>query len=156
MPICERLKELLKKEKVEFEHTTHAEVYTMQEVAAVEHERGRFVVKTVVVKADGDFVLAAVPAALKVDTDALSRLLGAKEVAVAEESEFAKLFPDCEVGGMPPFGNLYDLPLWLDERLTKCDHVVFNAGTHTDTVKMSFEDYQRLASPNVGEFTVQV
>lgn len=152
MAIAKKLKELLKKEAVKFEHVTHTEVFTAQEVAAVEHERGRHVIKTVVVKADENFVLAAVPAALKVDTEALAKLLGAKEVAVAEEQEFAHLFPDCEVGGMPPFGNLYDLPLWLDERLTKSEQVVFNAGTHTDTVKMSFSDYERLASPKVGAF----
>ena len=154
MAISKKLKGLLKKEKVKFEHVTHPEVYTTQEVAAVEHERGRYVIKTVVLKADGNFVLAAVPAALKVDTEALGKLLGAKEVVVAEEHEFASLFPDCEVGAMPPFGKLYDLPLWIDERLTKSEHVVFNAGTHADTVKMSFADYQRLASPQVGEFAV--
>ncbi len=152
MAMSKKLKEFLEKEGVEFEHTTHPEVYTTQEVAAVEHERGRHVVKTVVLKADGNLVLAAVPAALKVDLEALRKLLQAKQVAVAEEHEFASVFPDCEVGAMPPFGNLYGLPLWLDKRLTTCDHVVFNAGTHTDTIRMSFADYERLASPQVGEF----
>jgi Ala-tRNA(Pro) deacylase len=154
MAIAKKLKELLEKEGVKFEHATHPEVYTTQEVAAVEHERGRCVIKTVVAKADGNLVLAAVPAALKVDEEALAKLLGAKEVAIAEEHEFADLFPDCQVGGMPPFGNLYDLPLWLDKRLTTCEYVVFNAGTHADTVKMDFADYERLASPQVGEFAV--
>ncbi len=154
MAISEKLKGLLEKEGVQFEHVTHPEVFTTQEVAAVEHERGGCVIKTVVVKGDGDFVLAGVPAALKVDSGALAKLMNAKEVTPAEESEFAHLFPDCEVGAMPPFGNLYDLPLWLDERLTKCEHVVFNAGTHTDTVKMSFSDYERLASPTVGSFAI--
>ncbi len=154
MPISEKLKELLKEEKVKYEHVPHEEVYTTQEVAAVEHERGRCVIKTVVLKADGKFILAGVPAALKVDEDALAKLVAAKEVAVAEEQEFANLFPDCEVGGMPPIGNLYDLPLWLDKRLTECEHVVFNAGTHTDTVKMAYADYEKVAAPQVGEFAV--
>ncbi len=152
MAASKKLIDFLKQEGVKFEHSSHPEVYTMQEVAAVEHERGRFVLKTVVVKADGEFLLVALPAALKVDTEALAKLLVAKEVAVAEEHEFANLFPECEVGAMPPFGNLYGLPLWLDKRLTACDHVVFNAGTHTDTIKMSFADFQRLASPKIGEF----
>ncbi len=154
MAISEKLKELLEKEGVKFEHSTHPEVYTTLEVAAVEHEGGRCVIKTVVVKADGSFVLAGVPAALKVDTEALGKLLGAKEVMLAEEHEFANLFPDCEVGAMPPIGNFYGLPVWLDERLTRCEHVVFNAGTHTDTVKVSFADFERLASPEVGDFAV--
>ena len=154
MAIANKLKELLEKEGVKFEHAAHPEVYTTQEVAAVEHERGRCVIKTVVVKADGKFVLAAVPAALKVDLQALGKLLRAKEAAIAEEHEFADLFPDCQVGGMPPFGNLYDVPLWLDKRLTSCEYVVFNAGTHSDTVKMAFADFERLASPQVGEFAV--
>jgi Ala-tRNA(Pro) deacylase len=154
MAIAKRLKELLDKERVEYEHGIHAEVYTTQEVAAVEHERGRCVIKTVVVRADGEFVLTGVPAALKVDEKALAKLLGAKKVVVAEEHEFAGLFPDCEVGGMPPFGDLYDLPLWLDKRLTSCEHVVFNAGTHADTIKMSFADYEELAVPQIGEFAV--
>jgi len=154
MAISKKLREFLEKEGVKFEHSTHPEVYTTQEVAAVEHERGRSVIKAVVVKADDMFVLAAVPAAFKVDTKALAKLLGAKKVSIAEEQEFANLFPDCEVGAMPPFGNLYDLPLWLDQRLTQCEYVVFNAGTHTDTVKMSFSDFERLASPQVGDFAV--
>jgi Ala-tRNA(Pro) deacylase len=154
MAIAKKLLEFLEKEKVKYEHVTHPEVYTTQEVAAVEHERGRYVIKTVVVKADGKLVLAALPAALKVDVKALAELLGARQAEVAQEPEFANLFPDCEVGAMPPFGNLYGLPLWLDKRLTTCKEVVFNAGTHTDTVKMSFEDFQRLASPQVGEFGI--
>ena len=152
MAVTKRLVDMLEKEGVKFERATHPEVYTTQEVAAVQHERGRCVIKTVVVKADGDFVLAAVPAALKVDVEALGKLLGAKELAVAEEHEFAELFPDCEVGAMPPFGNLYGLPFWLDRRLTTCERLVFNAGTHTDTIKMGFADFERLASPEVGEF----
>jgi len=154
MAISKKLMDLLVREGVKFEHSTHPEAYTTQEVAAVEHERGRCVIKTVVVKADGSFVLAGVPAALKVDPEALGKLLGAKDVAIAEEHEFAGLFPDSEVGAMPPFGNLYGLPLWLDKRLTACEEVAFNAGTHTDTIKMSFADFERLASPQVGEFAV--
>jgi Ala-tRNA(Pro) deacylase len=91
-----------------------------------------------------------VPASSKVDLDALGKLAGAGEVRLAEEHEFADLFPDCDVGAMPPFGNLYDLPLWLDKSFDTCEYVVFNAGTHTDTVKMSLEDFKRLASPQSG------
>jgi Ala-tRNA(Pro) deacylase len=154
MAISEKLMDLLEREGVKFEHLTHPEVYTTQEVAAVEHERGRCVIKVVVVKADGSFVLAGVAAALKVDPEALGKLLGAKEVVIAEEHEFAGLFPDSEVGAMPPFGNLYGLPLWLDKGLIACEEVAFNAGTHADTIKMSFADFERLASPEVGEFAV--
>ena len=154
MAISERLTKLLKKEGIAFEHTTHPEAYTMQEVAAVEHERGRCLVKAVVVKADEGFILAGVPASSKVDLDALGKLVGAKETRLAEEHEFADLFPDCDVGAMPPIGNLYDLPLWLDTSFDTCDYVVFNAGTHTDTVKMSLEDFKKLASPQSGQITV--
>lgn len=150
MAMSERLKKLFEKEGIAFEHMTHPEAYTMQEVAAVEHERGRCLIKAVVVKADEGFVLAGVPASSKVDLDALGKLAGAGEVRLAEEHEFADLFPDCDVGAMPPFGNLYDLPLWLDKSFDTCEYVVFNAGTHTDTVKMSLEDFKRLASPQSG------
>lgn len=154
MAIVKKLKELLDKGKVKYEHVTHPEVFTMPEVAAVEHEKGQHVIKTVVLKADGQLVLAAVPAALKVDEEALAKLAKAKEVVVAEEHEFASAFPDCEVGAMPPFGSLYGIPLYLDKRLRECDEVVFNAGTHTDTVKMFFADFERLANPEIGNFAV--
>lgn len=154
MAIAKRLKELLDRERVEYQHVPHPEVFTMPEVAAVEHEKGRHVIKTVALRADGELVLAAVPAALKVDEKALAKLMKAKEVVAAEEHEFANAFPDCEVGAMPPFGDLYGVPLWLDKRLTECDEVVFNAGTHTDTIKMAFADFKRLASPEIGEFAV--
>ena len=154
MAIVQKLKELLDGERVKYEHVIHPEVFTMPEVAAVEHEKGQHVIKTVVLKADGQLVLAAVPAALKVDQKALAKLMKAKEVVVAEEHEFANAFPDCEVGAMPPFGGLYGVPLYLDKRLTECDEVVFNAGTHTDTVKMSLADFERLANPEIGDFAV--
>jgi Ala-tRNA(Pro) deacylase len=149
-----RLRELLEKEKVWYEHEVHRTAYTAQEVAAEEHVPGKMVAKTVVIKVDDHFALAVLPASARTNFARLKAALGAKEVRLASELEFTGLFPDCEVGAMPPFGNLYGVPVYVDTSLTSDDEIVFNAGTHQDTIRMKYADFERLALPTVFPFVL--
>jgi Ala-tRNA(Pro) deacylase len=125
----------------------HAEAFTAQEVAAAVKVTGYELAKVVVLKGDGDYVLAVVPAPLKVDIKAARGILGAKKVSLAHEEEFETLFPGCDRGAMPPFGNLWGVRTFVDESLARHPHIVFNAGSHIETVSMSYTDFERLARP---------
>jgi Ala-tRNA(Pro) deacylase len=103
--------------------------------------------KTIVVRADERFVLVILPAVRKIDVKALRDELPFKHVELASEKEFAALFPDSELGAMVPFGNLYNLPVYVDQSLSVDDNIVFNAGTHVDTIKMKYQDFDRLVRP---------
>ena len=149
-----RLKEYLDQEKVPYQHDVHRTAYTAQEVAAEEHVPGKMVAKTVVVRVDDRFALAVLPASLRVDLSALKASLSAKEVRLAPEFEFTGLFSDCDVGAMSPFGNLYGLPVYVEESLTKDPEIVFNAGTHQDTIRMPYADFARLVQPQVIVFAM--
>ena len=149
----QRLTDYLEYEDIGYETIEHAAAYTAQGVAAAAHVRGQDVAKSTVVKIDGRFALAVLPAHKKVDLDALGRLTGGKVVSLASETEFVGLFPGCELGAMPPFGNLYGLPVWVDESLTKDDTIVFNAGSHREAIRMEFADFRRLVLPRLGAFT---
>lgn len=147
--IAERLKAYLDEQHVAYEHHMHRTAYTAQQVAAEEHVPGRIVAKTVVLITKDGFVLAVLPAPLRVDLHAIRAALGKPEARLATEAEFAKVFPDSETGAMAPFGNLYGLPVCVDESLTRDHEIVFNAGTHRDTIKMRYEDFARLVQPQV-------
>jgi Ala-tRNA(Pro) deacylase len=130
----------------------HGSVYTWpaaQQVAAEEHVPGRMVAKTVVLVTHDGFVLAVLPAPLRVDIHAIRAALGKPAVRLASEAEFAGLFPDSETGAMAPFGNLYGLPVYVDESLSRAQEIVFNAGTHRDTIRMRFDDFVRLVEPEI-------
>lgn len=142
----------LKKQKVKFKRMKHEEVFTAQEVAAAQHVPGHAMVKAVLVKADDEFVLAVLPAIHKVDFKKLAKLVGAKKAKLGSEEEMAKIFPDVEVGAEPPFGNLYDVPTVVEEHLRAEDEIVFQAGTHTGTIKIKYADYENLVNPKVGQF----
>ena len=134
----------------------HPSAYTAQDLAMREHVRGRRVIKPVVVRADGEFVMCALPACHRVDIEELKNQLQAKEVALAEEQKLAELFPDCELGAVPPIGRLYGMTTLMDESLMRDDHVTFQAGTHTDAVTMTLADYRRVAQPEMGYFARHV
>ena len=146
------IKKLLDLRKVPYEHRVHPTAFTAQQVAAVERIPGTVVAKTVVVKADNKFVMAVLPASAKVDLPALRETVRANEVRLAKEPEFENLFPDSELGAMPPFGNLYGLPVYADESLAGDRAILFNAGTHRDAIRMSYQDFSRLADPKVCSF----
>jgi Ala-tRNA(Pro) deacylase len=147
-----RLTEYLDQQGVGYEKIEHALAYTAQGVAASLHVPGRELAKSIVVKLDGEYAVAVLPAHRRVDLDALRRLTGARSAVLASEAEFAQLFPGCELGAMPPFGNLYGLPVWVDEDLTKDRTIVFNAGSHREAIRMPFSEFVRLAAPKIGSF----
>jgi Ala-tRNA(Pro) deacylase len=146
----------LKKSGVKYEVTKHKPAFSAQEMAAVEHEPGKYVAKPVIVKADGKYVMCVLSACYKIDMRALKKQLGAKKVSLAEEKEMGKLFDDCDIGAEPPFGNLYDLPTIIDKALEKDDHITFQAGSHEKAIRMSMDDYRKLVNPQVLEFSYHV
>jgi len=152
MSVAAKLKECLDGNKVNYDVLTHPQVFTAQDVAAAMHVSGNELAKSVVVKAGDGFVLAVLPASRKVDEKRFQQVVGAKEVRMAHESEFASLFPGCELGAMPPFGNLYGVDVYVDRSLTQDDEIVFNAGTHVEAIRMKYKDFERLVSPKVGDF----
>jgi Ala-tRNA(Pro) deacylase len=152
MKCRERLESYLRQQQVAFDVQQHRTAYTAQEVAESEHIAGRLVAKTVVTWADGQLVLLVLPASLQVELAHLGAALGAKATRLAHEAEFVDAFPDCEVGAMPPFGNLYDLPVYVDKSLTEDEVIVFPAGTHTETMSLRYADYAQLVKPTIVEF----
>jgi Ala-tRNA(Pro) deacylase len=147
MSTARRVKEYLEEKRIPYTHCTHRLAYTAQEVAAAQHVPGQKMAKTIVVKADDQFVLVILPAVLKIDMKALRGELPFKHVELASEKEFGGLFPDCEVGAMVPFGNLYNLSVYVDRSLSADEEIVFNAGTHVDTIKIRYQDFERLVQP---------
>lgn len=146
------LKNYLDQNQVPYEVTTHPEAYTSQEIAATLHKSGKRLGKVVMVKAGDQLVMCVLPAHELIDIGRLEQILGSKQVRLATEEEFKDLFPDCDVGAMPPFGNLYNVPVYLDERLTQYDKFYFEAGSHTEIITMSMNDYRRLVSPGIALF----
>lgn len=152
MQCKEKLELYLQSEGVAFEAHQHRPAFSAQEVAESEHVPGKQVAKVVVVWADHQLVMLVLPASYHVDVAHLDALLGAKHVRLADEKELGVVFPDCEVGAMPPFGNLYDLPVYVDTALTEAETIVVAAGTHTDTLHLAYADYARLVKPNIATF----
>jgi len=142
----------LKEQKAEFKRMSHPEVFTSQEVAGAQHVPGRAMAKAVLVKADNTYVLAVLPAIYKVNFGRLAKILGVKKTSLANEEEMKPFFTDTELGAEPPFGNLYNLETIIEEHLTEEPEIVFQAGTHKDTIKMKTADYQKLAKAKVGQF----
>jgi Ala-tRNA(Pro) deacylase len=125
----------------------HSLAYTAQEVAASAHVSGKEMVKTLVVKLDGRIALVALPASDRMDLRQLRETTGAASVELATEAEFTTRFPGCEVGAMPPFGNLFGMDTYVTESLTRDREIAFNAGTHTEVIRMAYDDFERLAAP---------
>ena len=155
MEACvDRLKQYLTDHHVYFEVQEHRQVYTMQEVAATLHERGERVAKVFIAWVDGKPMMLVLPAPAQVDLDRVRGMLKAKEARRAREFEFAQTFADCDVGAMPPFGNIYQVPVYIDRSLVAEPYIIFQAGTHHTTMKIAMSDYQRLVKPVVGDFVL--
>jgi len=154
MPVKE-LKEFLEQNRVKFVSISHSQAFTAQEIAAVAHVPGKEMAKTVMVKLDGELAMAVLPAPDQVSTSRLQAISGAKTVELASERDFADRFPNCELGAMPPFGNLWELPVFVDQRLREDEEIFFNAGSHTELVKLSYADYERLVEPVVAELSTR-
>jgi Ala-tRNA(Pro) deacylase len=153
MTCLDRLEGFLRENHVPFQMQQHHKAFTAQQVASSEHLPGKMMVKVVMAVADGRLVMLAIPAVDRVDVAEVAAGLGAKEVRLAEEREFATVFADCEVGAMPPFGNLYGIPVYVDRALARDAFIVFQAGTHTETISMQYDDYAWLVKPTVTNLT---
>ncbi len=150
------IEKFLKEAGVKFDVRQHPAAYTAQEMAAKEHVSGDAVAKPVVVHDGKHYVLCVVPASCKVDLAKLAKTLKAKKCKLADEAEMGKLFPDVEVGAEGPFGKPYGLATLVDERLAGSQTIAFTAGTHTQSIRMDYADYERLAEPKVADFSVHL
>jgi len=151
MPV-QQLKDFLDSYRVKYVSIQHSPAYTAQEIAATAHVPGRQLAKTVMVKVDGKMAMAVLPASQKADLSLLRAALGVGVVELATEAEFRRLFPECELGAMPPFGNLYDMNVYVSEGLTEDEEIAFNAGSHTELIRLAYMDFERLVRPKILRF----
>jgi Ala-tRNA(Pro) deacylase len=149
MPLLDKLRDFLDAHQAEFTLTVHPNAFTAREVAAAEHLPAREVAKIIVITSDDRFFMLVVPANKLIDFHEVRIALGLAHARMATEHELGRLFPDCELGAMPPLGGLYGLPVYLDSTLTGQDHIAFNAGTHREVIHMRTAEYRRLARPAV-------
>ena len=153
MPITRRLKELFDEAKIPYEVYNHPLAYTAQEIAQRQHFSGDQMAKVVMLEVDGKLVMGVITGSQKVHLATVRENLGAHEVRLATEDEFTSRFPDCEIGAMPPFGNLFGLPVYVDPAVAKDESIYFNAGNHVQTVRIRYKDFDRLAAPQVVRLT---
>jgi Ala-tRNA(Pro) deacylase len=154
MVIPVRLKTYLEENGVDYQVLYHPRVYTAQEVAAAQHVSGKELAKVVMIKVDNELTMMVLPASCMLDMDKLKRVFQGRRTKLALEEEFQGLFPDCEIGAMPPFGNLYDLQVYVDTALAEQPHIVFQAGSHVETISMAYSDFANLVQPKVAEFAI--
>ena len=150
-----KLVEFLDQNETKYIAINHSPAYTAREIASSTLVPRREFAKTVIVSLDGRAAMAVVPASRHVDLEALKSLAGAKSVGLQDESRFLEEFPDCDPGAMPPFGNLYGMPVYVDTIIRDDDDIVFNAGTHTQVIRMAADDYLELVKPVVGDISVK-
>jgi Ala-tRNA(Pro) deacylase len=150
---AKKLKEFLDKQKTKYISIQHSAAFTAQEVAASTHVSGRDFAKTVIVKIESRLVMVVLPANRKVVLSDLCEPLGVDKVNLATEEEFRGKFPDCEIGAMPPFGNLYGMEVYVAPGLAEEQEITFNAGTHTEVIKMAYKDFEHLVRPRLLNFT---
>jgi Ala-tRNA(Pro) deacylase len=155
MPI-RKLREFLDNHAVRYFVVSHSPAYTAQEIAAAAHVPGKELAKTVIVTIAGNMAMVVLPASRQLDFDLLRELTGTRDVELAGEKEFAGLFPECEIGAMPPFGNLYGMDVYVSEELEEDDEIAFNAGAHTELLRLSYETYKRLVHPKVAKLSLAV
>jgi len=149
-----KLKSFLDENKIKYVSIQHSSAYTAQEIAAIAHIPGKDLAKTVIIKIDGKMAMAVLPASFKVSFENLKDTLGVKEARLAYEQEFIDKFPDCEVGAMPPFGNIYGMEVYVAESLAEDEEIAFNACSHTELIKMSFSDFEKLVKPKRIKFSI--
>jgi Ala-tRNA(Pro) deacylase len=154
MPV-KKLKDFLDKNNIKYVTMKHSTAYTAQEVAASAHIPGKELAKTVMVRVDGKMAMAVLPASYKVDFKQLKEAAGAKSVTLASEQEFKDMFPECEVGGMPPFGNLWGMEVYVAKSLAEDKEIAFNAGSHTELIRLAYADFETLVEPKVLKYSLQ-
>lgn len=148
-----KLKEFLDQNKIKYVTIKHSVAFTSQEIAASAHIKGKDLAKTVLIKINGRMAMCVLPASYKVDFDLLKKAVEIDNVRLANEMEFKDKFPECEVGAMPPFGNLYNMDVYLAQSLLDDEEIAFNAGTHTELIQMSLKDFLDLVKPKVIRFS---
>jgi Ala-tRNA(Pro) deacylase len=148
MPL-RKLKDFLDSKDIKYVTISHSTAYTANEVAASAHISGKELAKTVMVKIDGKMTMTVLPASYKVDFGLLQEATGASKAELASEQEFQDMFPGCEIGAMPPFGNLYGMEVFVDESLCEDEEIAFNAGSHTELIRLSYKDFEGLVKPKV-------
>ena len=152
MPI-EKLKSFLDNHKVKYVIISHSPAFTAQQIAASASIPGKELAKTVMIKIDGKMAMAVLSAPDRVDFNLLKKAVGAEEIQLADEEEFKDIFTDCEVGAMPPFGNLYNMTVFVSDKLAEDKEIVFNAGSHRELMKLDYEDYKEMVKPDERHFT---
>jgi Ala-tRNA(Pro) deacylase len=148
-----KLKEFLKNNNIQYKTLMHAQVFTSQETAESAHISGREFAKTVMVKIDGKMAMAVLPASYNINLKLFQDSLRANSVELAHEDEFEDLFPECETGAMPPFGNLYGMEVYVCDEIDEEGNIAFNSGSHTELIRMSYKDFQRLVHPRKTHLT---
>ncbi|HXG37702.1 MAG TPA: YbaK/EbsC family protein [Bacteroidota bacterium] len=153
--VLKRLMDYLDQNGVKYVVIHHSQAFTAREVAVSAHIPGKEVAKTVIVKVDGKPTMVVLPASQMIDMSMLRKALGASSVVLATESEFNNLFPECEVGAMPPFGNLFNMDVIVADTLQADEQIAFNGGTHRELVRMAYKDFEQLVKPRILKFTVE-
>jgi Ala-tRNA(Pro) deacylase len=154
--LVKRLKDFLDRENVKYVSIYHSIAYTAQEIAASVHVKGKEMAKTVMVILDGKLAMTVLPASHQVDFEHLKRASGAQGVILATEKEFKDLFPDCDIGAMPPFGNLYGMDVFVSRVLTEDKEIAFNAGSHYELMRLAYKDFERLVNPKIADFSIKM
>jgi Ala-tRNA(Pro) deacylase len=155
MKIPLQLIDCLNEGKVGYEILHHPEAVTAQRIAQAEHVKGRHHAKVVMIKSGEQRLMAVLPADHQIDLEKVEKVIG-KTASLDSEKEFKSLFPDCAIGAMPPFGNLYGLPTYVDKSLAAQDYIVFEAGTHSDAIKLSYRDYEKIVKPQVEDLAIKL
>ena len=153
MEIPKRLLDCLNQSGAAYEILQHAEAVTAQRIAQAAHIKAHHQAKVVMVKSNGQDLMTVIPADRRIDLLKVEKLTG-KPASLETEQDFKSVFPDCALGAMPPFGNLYGLPTYVDQRLAQEDYIVFEAGTHTDAIKLKYSDYEKIVKPQVADLTM--
>ncbi len=152
MPV-EKLKNFLDENNIKYISIKHSPAFTAQQIAANAHVSGKELAKTVMIKLDGKMAMAVLPASYHVDFQLLEEASGAARIGLADEEEFKDMFPDCETGAMPPFGNLYGMDVYVAKTLAEDEEIFFNAGTHSELIRLSYKDFEKLVKPKVLKFS---
>jgi Ala-tRNA(Pro) deacylase len=155
MAILKRLKEILDEAKISYEVYNHALAYTVQEIAAKQHVSGNEMAKVVMIEADDKLVMGVIRGNDKISLNAVRESLGLRTARLATEDEFISRFPECEIGAMPPFGNLFGLNVIVDPALARDEYIYFNAGNHVQTVRLKYKDFEQLVKPRVAHLAAE-
>lgn len=152
---AEKLKGFLDSNNIKYVTMSHSPAYTAQKIAASAHVPGKELAKTVMIRIGDKLAMAVLPASCRIDFALLKKVVGSESIELAHEQEFKDVFDDCELGAMPPFGNLYGLDVYVAEKLAEDDEIVFNACSHTELIKMAYKDFEKLVKPKVAKFALE-